>query len=51
MKPIDPILLAILNGRLVQIALAMAFTTRKTAPPWQSTTGLPIFVGARAFAV
>ncbi len=73
MKPIDPILLAVLNGRLVQIADEMDATLYRSAfnpiiaeahdachglyhaqtgaTLVQGTTGLPIFVGAMAFAV
>src|ERR1700690_1429773 len=73
MKPIDPILLAVLNGRLVQIADEMDATLYRSAfnpiiaeahdachglyhPETgatlvQGTSGLPIFVGAMAFAV
>jgi len=73
MSPIDPILLAVLNGRLVQIADEMDATlyrsafnpiiaeahdachglyhARTGATLVQGTTGLPIFVGAMAFAV
>jgi N-methylhydantoinase B len=73
MSAIDPILLAVLNGRLVQIADEMDATlyrsafnpiiaeahdachglyhARTGATLVQGTTGLPIFVGAMAFAV
>jgi N-methylhydantoinase B len=73
MNPIDPILLAVLNGRLVQIADEMDATLYRSAfnpiiaeahdachglyhaqtgaTLVQGTTGLPIFVGAMAFAV
>ena len=73
MSTIDPILLAVLNGRLVQIADEMDVTlyrsafnpiiaeahdachglyhARTGATLVQGTTGLPIFVGAMAFAV
>jgi N-methylhydantoinase B len=73
MKSIDPILLAVLNGRLVQIADEMDATLYRSAfnpiiaeahdachglyhaqtgaTLVQGTTGLPIFVGAMAFAV
>jgi N-methylhydantoinase B len=73
MKAIDPILLAVLNGRLVQIADEMDATLYRSAfnpiiaeahdachglyhaqtgaTLVQGTTGLPIFVGAMAFAV
>lgn len=73
MKEIDPILLAVLNGRLVQIADEMDATLYRSAfnpiiaeahdachglyhaqtgaTLVQGTTGLPIFVGAMAFAV
>ena len=73
MSLIDPILLAVLNGRLVQIADEMDATlfrsafnpiiaeahdachglyhARTGATLVQGTTGLPIFVGAMAFAV
>lgn len=73
MKDIDPILLAVLNGRLVQIADEMDATLYRSAfnpiiaeahdachglyhaetgaTLVQGTTGLPIFVGAMAFAV
>lgn len=73
MREIDPILLAVLNGRLVQIADEMDATLYRSAfnpiiaeahdachglyhaqtgaTLVQGTTGLPIFVGAMAFAV
>ena len=73
MSDIDPILLAVLNGRLVQIADEMDATLYRSAfnpiiaeahdachglyhaqtgaTLVQGTTGLPIFVGAMAFAV
>src|SRR3974390_1770968 len=73
MSTIDPILLAVLNGRLVQIADEMDATLYRSAfnpiiaeahdachglyhPQTgatlvQGTSGLPIFVGAMAFAV
>jgi N-methylhydantoinase B len=73
MRDIDPILLAVLNGRLVQIADEMDATLYRSAfnpiiaeahdachglyhaqtgaTLVQGTTGLPIFVGAMAFAV
>jgi N-methylhydantoinase B len=73
MSAIDPILLAVLNGRLVQIADEMDATLYRSAfnpiiaeahdachglyhaqtgaTLVQGTTGLPIFVGAMAFAV
>jgi N-methylhydantoinase B len=73
MSLIDPILLAVLNGRLVQIADEMDATLFRSAfnpiiaeahdachglyhaqtgaTLVQGTTGLPIFVGAMAFAV
>jgi N-methylhydantoinase B len=73
MSDIDPILLAVLNGRLVQIADEMDATLCRSAfnpiiaeahdachglyhaqtgaTLVQGTTGLPIFVGAMAFAV
>ena len=73
MSDIDPILLAVLNGRLVQIADEMDATlyrsafnpiiaeahdachglyhARTGATLVQGTSGLPIFVGAMAFAV
>lgn len=73
MTAIDPILLAVLNGRLVQIADEMDATLYRSAfnpiiaeahdachglyhadtgaTLVQGTTGLPIFVGAMAFAV
>jgi N-methylhydantoinase B len=73
MTSIDPILLAVLNGRLVQIADEMDATLYRSAfnpiiaeahdachglyhaetgaTLVQGTTGLPIFVGAMAFAV
>ena len=73
MGDIDPILLAVLNGRLVQIAEEMDATLYRSAfnpiiaeahdachglyhaqtgaTLVQGTTGLPIFVGAMAFAV
>jgi N-methylhydantoinase B len=73
MNDIDPILLAVLNGRLVQIADEMDATLYRSAfnpiiaeahdachglyhaktgaTLVQGTTGLPIFVGAMAFAV
>src|SRR3979490_653691 len=73
MSDIDPILLAVLNGRLVQIADEMDATLFRSAfnpiiaeardachglyhaetgaTLVQGTTGLPIFVGAMAFAV
>jgi N-methylhydantoinase B len=73
MRVIDPILLAVLNGRLVQIADEMDATlyrsafnpiiaeahdachglyhARTGATLVQGTSGLPIFVGAMAFAV
>jgi len=73
MAEIDPILLAVLNGRLVQIADEMDATLYRSAfnpiiaeahdachglyhaqtgaTLVQGTTGLPIFVGAMAFAV
>ena len=73
MSLIDPILLAVLNGRLVQIADEMDATLYRSAfnpiiaeahdachglyhaqtgaTLVQGTTGLPIFVGAMAFAV
>lgn len=73
MTEIDPILLAVLNGRLVQIADEMDATLYRSAfnpiiaeahdachglyhaktgaTLVQGTTGLPIFVGAMAFAV
>src|SRR3979490_2914670 len=73
MSDIDPILLAVLNGRLVQIADEMDATLFRSAfnpiiaeahdachglyhaetgaTLVQGTSGLPIFVGAMAFAV
>ena len=73
MREIDPILLPVLNGRLVQIAderdatlyrsafnpiIAEAhdachglYHAQTGATLVQGTTGLPIFVGAMAFAV
>ena len=73
MSDIDPILLAVLNGRLVQIADEMDATLYRSAfnpiiaeahdachglyhaetgaTLVQGTSGLPIFVGAMAFAV
>ncbi len=73
MSTIDPILLAVLNGRLVQLADEMDATLYRSAfnpiiaeahdachglyhaktgaTLVQGTTGLPIFVGAMAFAV
>ena len=73
MSTIDPITLAVLNGRLVQIADEMDATLYRSAfnpiiaeahdachglyhaetgaTLVQGTTGLPIFVGAMAFAV
>src|SRR5512143_1149211 len=73
MSAIDPILLAVLNGRLVQIADEMDVTLYRSAfnpiiaeahdachglyhaetgaTLVQGTSGLPIFVGAMAFAV
>ncbi len=73
MKPLDPITLAVLNGRLVQIADEMDATLYRSAfnpiiaeahdachglyhaetgaTLVQGTSGLPIFVGAMAFAV
>jgi len=73
MSAVDPILLAVLNGRLVQIADEMDATLYRSAfnpiiaeahdachglyhaktgaTLVQGTTGLPIFVGAMAFAV
>jgi N-methylhydantoinase B len=72
-KPLDPVTLAVLNGRLVQIADEMDATLYRSAfnpiiaeahdachglyhaetgaTMVQGTTGLPIFVGAMAFAV
>jgi N-methylhydantoinase B len=72
-KPLDPVTLAVLNGRLVQIADEMDATLYRSAfnpiiaeahdachglyhPETgatlvQGTSGLPIFVGAMAFAV
>jgi N-methylhydantoinase B len=72
-KPIDPVTLAVLNGRLVQIADEMDATLYRSAfnpiiaeahdachglyhaetgaTLVQGTSGLPIFVGAMAFAV
>src|SRR3981081_1750161 len=72
-KPIDPVTLAVLNGRLVQIADEMDVTLYRSAfnpiiaeahdachglyhadtgaTLVQGTSGLPIFVGAMAFAV
>jgi N-methylhydantoinase B len=72
-KPLDPVTLAILNGRLVQIADEMDATLYRSAfnpiiaeahdachglyhaetgaTLVQGTSGLPIFVGAMAFAV
>ncbi len=73
MKPLDPVTLAVLNGRLVQIADEMDATLYRSAfnpiiaeahdachglyhaetgaTLVQGTSGLPIFVGAMAFAV
>ena len=73
MKPLDPVTLAVLNGRLVQIADEMDATLFRSAfnpiiaeahdachglyhaetgaTLVQGTSGLPIFVGAMAFAV
>jgi N-methylhydantoinase B len=73
MKPLDPVTLAVLNGRLVQIADEMDATLFRSAfnpiiaeahdachglyhaetgaTMVQGTSGLPIFVGAMAFAV
>ena len=73
MKPLDPITLAVLNGRLTQIADEMDATLYRSAfnpiiaeahdachglyhaetgaTQVQGTAGLPIFVGAMAFAV
>ena len=73
MKPLDPVTLAVLNGRLVQIADEMDVTLYRSAfnpiiaeahdachglyhaatgeTLVQGTSGLPIFVGAMAFAV
>jgi N-methylhydantoinase B len=73
MKPLDPVTLAVLNGRLVQIADEMDATLYRSAfnpiiaeahdachglyhaetgaTMVQGTSGLPIFVGAMAFAV
>jgi N-methylhydantoinase B len=72
-KPLDPVTLAVLNGRLVQIADEMDATLYRSAfnpiiaeahdachglyhaetgaTLVQGTSGLPIFVGAMAFAV
>jgi N-methylhydantoinase B len=72
-KPIDPVTLAVINGRLVQIADEMDATLYRSAfnpiiaeahdachglyhaetgaTLVQGTSGLPIFVGAMAFAV
>jgi N-methylhydantoinase B len=72
-KPLDPVTLAVLNGRLVQIAEEMDATLYRSAfnpiiaeahdachglyhaetggTLVQGTSGLPIFVGAMAFAV
>jgi N-methylhydantoinase B len=72
-KPLDPVTLAVLNGRLVQIADEMDVTLYRSAfnpiiaeahdachglyhadtgaTLVQGTSGLPIFVGAMAFAV
>jgi N-methylhydantoinase B len=72
-KPLDPVTLAVLNGRLVQIADEMDATLYRSAfnpiiaeahdachglyhantgaTMVQGTSGLPIFVGAMAFAV
>src|SRR6185503_10360391 len=73
MKALDPVTLAVLNGRLVQIADEMDATLYRSAfnpiiaeahdachglyhaetgaTLVQGTSGLPIFVGAMAFAV
>ena len=73
MTPLDPVTLAVLNGRLVQIADEMDATLYRSAfnpiiaeahdachglyhaetgaTLVQGTSGLPIFVGAMAFAV